>query len=378
MTSDDKKYDRIRALEKICAVDRYGSLDGVQFDLRHELLDPAEWQTRFPISWVWGDDPYGQRPGLPFIWFPWHGEFNKIALMQQVEDSIKEHIARSNEVLTSTMTRKLRAHYRKDVIPECVVNCGDKIVVESVKRTPIADEFSHLHDSEVRFAYCNVLRQNGKITKISRPITFLGITSVNTKKLDHNEFDRLDHNEFDRIVFRIAKHFGVKSLYDLKWEGGLASAAAYYAKTVLYYSEEALKSIRTLDFDSPDYAKAKSHWESVNRAVLTGYYWARAEAELAMKPLATSALRAKAGATSGGTKSGKTRQRKRAETWEPIAREMAKGIRAENPTFSQDDVATEIDAGWKPTTCDPPGHSTLKGLISRMEQAGELPKRLRT
>ena len=200
MTSDDKKYDRIRALEKICAVDRYGSLDGVQFDLRHELLDPAEWQTRFPISWVWGDDPYGQRPGLPFIWFPWHGEFNKIALMQQVEDSIKEHIARSNEVLTSTMTRKLRAHYRKDVIPECVVNCGDKIVVKSVKRTPIADEFSHLHDSEVRFAYCNVLRQNGKITKISRPITFLGITSVNTKKLDHNEFDRLDHNEFDKSI----------------------------------------------------------------------------------------------------------------------------------------------------------------------------------
>ena len=99
---------------------------------------------------------------------------------------------------------------------------------------------------------------------------------------------------------------------------------------------------------------------------------------MAMKPLATSALRVKAGATSGGTKSGKTRQRKRAETWEPIAREMAKGIRAENPTFSQDDVATEIDAGWKATTWDPPGHSTLKGLISRMEQAGELPKRLRT
>ena len=371
MTSVDEKYERMRALEKICAVDRYGSLDGVQFDLRHELLDPAEWQTRSSVGWAWGEDPYGQHPGLPFIWFPWHGEFNKIALMQQVEDLIKEHVALFNEVLTNAMTRKLRARYRRDVIPECVVNFGDKIVVEFVKRTPIDDEFSHLHDFEIRFAYCRVLRPNGKISKISTPITFLGTTSVNTKNPDHNEFDR--------IVYRISKHFGVKSLYDLEWDkGGLASAAAHCAKAVLYYSKEALKSIRTLDFDSPDYAKANSHWKSVNKAVLTGYYWARAEAELAMKPLATSALRAKAGATSGGAESGKARQRKRAETWEPIAREMAKGIRAENPTFSQDDVATEIDAGWKATTCDPPGHSTLKGLISRMEQAGELPKRLRT
>jgi hypothetical protein len=109
-----------------------------------------------------------------------------------------------------------------------------------------------------------------------------------------------------------------------------------------------------------------------------GYHWANAEAEARMKPLAISALRVKAGATSGGSKSGAVRRQKRAASWEPIARQMAKDIRADNPTFSQDDVAKEIDFTWQVKTCDPPGHSTLKGLVSRMELAGELPKRRRT
>jgi hypothetical protein len=244
----------------------------------------------------------------------------------------------------------------------------DKVVVDFVKVSSIDHEFSHLHDSEFRFAYCKIIRVDRRVVKIKSPIFFVGLTTVKTKISKYNSFDR--------IVHRMLKHFRVDSLYELKWDrDDLAYQAADYALSVLSHSKEALELVRDLDFGSPDYVKARSHWESVNRAVLTGYYWARAEAELAMKPLATSALRVKAGAASGGTKSGKTRQRKRAETWEPIAREMARGIRAENPTFSQDDVATEIDAGWKATTCDPPGHSTLKGLISRMEQAGELPSR---
>jgi hypothetical protein len=107
-----------------------------------------------------------------------------------------------------------------------------------------------------------------------------------------------------------------------------------------------------------------------------GYLWAQIEAEFELKPLAKLARRVKAGAISGGSKSGQVRRRKRAETWEAIAKEMAKGIRARNPTFSQDRVADEISALWQDE--NPKGHGTLKGLISRMEKAGELPKKQRT
>jgi len=110
-----------------------------------------------------------------------------------------------------------------------------------------------------------------------------------------------------------------------------------------------------------------------DRAVYVGYLWAKAEAELNLKPLAKSALRARSGAKSGGAKSGAARRQKRAETWEAIAKEKAKRIRAENPTFSQERVATEIYFEWPDT--NPPGPNTLKGLISRMEKAGELSKR---
>jgi len=115
----------------------------------------------------------------------------------------------------------------------------------------------------------------------------------------------------------------------------------------------------------------------MEHAVSLGYHWANAEAESRMKPLAISALAVKAGAKSGGSKSGKVRRRKRAETWEPIAKQMAKDIRADNPSASQDVVATEIANGWKSCECDPPGHMTLKILVSDMEKAGELPTRRR-
>jgi hypothetical protein len=131
------------------------------------------------------------------------------------------------------------------------------------------------------------------------------------------------------------------------------------------------------DPDDPLVRNANDACLAIAEAVRLGYLWAQTEAEFELKPLARSARRVKAGATSGGSKSGVVRRQKRVASWEPIAKEMAKLIRAQNPTFSQDKVADEISARWQARTCDPPGHPTLKGLISTMEQAGELPKRRR-
>jgi hypothetical protein len=110
--------------------------------------------------------------------------------------------------------------------------------------------------------------------------------------------------------------------------------------------------------------------------VLLGYIWAKAENELGMQPLADAAVRAKLGGVAGGRKSGAARRKKRATTWEPHARELAVNIRAREPTLSQDRLAEEICVRWKLEEVAPPGHKTLKGLISKMEIQGELPRRV--
>ena len=38
----DEEHNGKVVLHKISEVDRYGAFEGVEFDLRHELLDPAE------------------------------------------------------------------------------------------------------------------------------------------------------------------------------------------------------------------------------------------------------------------------------------------------------------------------------------------------
>lgn len=139
------------------------------------------------------------------------------------------------------------------------------------------------------------------------------------------------------------------------------------------------EDIRSLANDlhppSPERHAACSTLNLVNSAVIVGYLWANAEAELGLKPLAESTLRMKAGGSLGGNKSGEARRNKRAKTWEPHARELANAIREERPSFSQDRVASEIMARWKEANFDPPGHKTLKSLLSQMERDGQLPTR---
>jgi hypothetical protein len=372
---ENDETERREALVEIFYRTRLGTVEGIEFDLRHNLLDPAEWQVWDVIGTESfggeGSYAYGRRSGLPFIWFPWYGNFSNDGLSKEVDTCIKE----SNEYRKTVKDKnqpkvKSRSDYLKEFTPDAIVQTGDKIVIDFVSRHPAGDEFAHLHDAEFRFAYCKIIRANWKPVKIKKPILFVGVTSVIVK--------RADYNSFERISNRICDYFSVNRLADIHCDkGDFACTAAYYAHWVISESRDALKLMHSDHGYSPDYHKANHHWRSVNQAVLMGYFWARAEAEMNMKPLAISGLRVKAGGSSGGKTSGNKRRQKRTETWEPVAMQMAKAIRRDNPSASQDDVAAEIDAGWKDATCDPPGHSTLKGLISRMEHAGELPKRRR-
>jgi hypothetical protein len=67
MAEDETDLDA--ALLEICNVTRYGTVEGVVFDLRHERLDPKEWLMK-PIRFSEFSRPF-RREGQPFLWFPW-------------------------------------------------------------------------------------------------------------------------------------------------------------------------------------------------------------------------------------------------------------------------------------------------------------------
>jgi hypothetical protein len=377
MDMSNEDIARFDALWRICHVTRHGVVDDVEIDLRHELLNPSEWQM-FTIGI--DEPPYSRLP--PFIWFPWYGVFDKQSLRLEAEEDFRRtEEYYSKRALENPDAPNLRgrtqkahvAHYVRTGTPECFVSAGDKIVVHSVNRTSDGDDFNHPHDSEVRFAELRIVRVNGRSEKIKTPIMFNGLTSIMTR--------RSHHHYFDKIYYRICQHFGVRSLEELDWDvaeahGGFAVGAACHARTIEMSSGELRRLADSLNFGDRACHDAFAAWRCVDEAAFMGYLWAKAEAEAKMKPLAQSALRLKASGSLGGSKSGKKRQEKR-EAWQAIARKMAIKIRGEKPFASQDDIATEITFRWKPEKPRAPGHSTLKALVSAMVKTGELLKRQR-
>jgi hypothetical protein len=376
---DDENFKkREQALSDICQTTRHGIVDGVEFDFRHELLDPREWQMEtIGIE----TPPYFIRRFDPLIWFPWYGEFDKAKLRREAKLWYEsEEKWRRNEIDYDQLP-KHRLFVRRDLLsipvddyirngtPECTIYAGDKVIVKRVDRHIFdegLDAYTHPHDYETRYARLSVVRSYGKVEQIETPVPFRGTTEL----FGSGSFEHF----FDRICRRISQHAAHPSgkLTFLFFDGQLAQMSAQMIERRM---GEFRKLAASGDPDDPLVRNAKDACLAIAEAVRLGYHWAHTEAEFELKPLAKLARRVKAGAMSGGSKSGQERRRKRAETWEVIAKEMAKDIRARYPTLSQDKVAAEIYAGWKATTCDPRGHTTLKGLISRMEKAGELPKR---
>jgi hypothetical protein len=89
MDMSDEYNARFDGLSRICRNLQHGVVDGVEIDLRHEHLDPAEWQM-FTIGL---DEPphLGRdRPYEPFIWFPWYGVFDEELLRREAEESFRQ------------------------------------------------------------------------------------------------------------------------------------------------------------------------------------------------------------------------------------------------------------------------------------------------
>ncbi len=329
---------------RICQIDRVGAIDRVEFDLRSNLLSPSEWVT-IPLRTRLRNAQEAPQSEGPFLWFPWFGPYGD-----------------------TQPGRK----------PDAIVNTGDKVVIASVERANEGDDFDHPHDVEVRRAYLRIERKNGEVDQIPVPLEYTGLSALRGPGFSGDPFENLKA--------RILEHFGLEEL-----DGDVGSdepAIALEALRLACILEAATGRIRELSTGIPLLSDGHSDRSDerlvamdvmamVNASVRLGYLWAKVEAEGNMKPLAKSASRSKVGASRGGTKSALSRTRKRAEGWEPIAKEAAKERRAKDPSISQEKLAGDIDTYWKSEEHKAPGLSTLKALIARMERHGELPRRER-
>jgi hypothetical protein len=313
-------WERICALIRIFRQDRHGIVEGVEFDLRHNMLDPSEWETN-----VLGLDPGMYQPGDPLLWFPWFGAFE------------------------SSDSRK----------PDAFIHQGDKIIIDDVDRFNTGHRLDRLQNGEIRAAYLTVIKPDESKHKIYASLKF-----TNKESIFRN------NAAFDIISWRILEFRQSDNLH--------GSAYAHKAILLHYDIEKRTRETREVarDITSNDekHTQARKDFELLNDALRLGYFWAKVEAELDLLPNAEKALKQPGFGAVGGVKSGEARRRKSANTWEPHARELAKEIRGKDPSLSQDNLATEIAAQWKDMDHREPGSKTLKKLISKMEKDGHLPK----
>ena len=97
--------------------------------------------------------------------------------------------------------------------------------------------------------------------------------------------------------------------------------------------------------------------------------------EIGMKANASNSAKAFTRSSTGkaaGERSGTVRLESR--PWPPVVKEMSISIRAEDPSLSQDKLATEIEFRWKLDDVKPPGHDTIKSYVQELEASGELPR----
>jgi hypothetical protein len=261
---DEADLARYRVLSRITHIDRHGTVDGVEIDLRHELLDPREWETCL-IGDILSKH---RRRGEPFIWFPWFGTFDKESIRAEiVADEIKCGREKSSKTSVDASIR--------DLTPECFVYAGDRIDIDEVERIGIGDIFDRPHDAEVRCARLRIVRAKGKSEKIKTPLMFTGATSLTARTSGHDFFYK--------IVHRICKRFSLQSLSEINLDSK-DKTYAYGALFLAHFIEWRTEEIRKLADDflshSRKHRDAFTTWSLVNESVLLGYFWAKAEAEL--------------------------------------------------------------------------------------------------
>lgn len=264
----------------------HGSIDGVQFELRHPSLPPAEWSCprfftgRSPDhpGYYLGSAPVGDNPT---DWWP----FDSAEAMQEVIDQAEQNA---------------RDEGMEMLYP------GDRVSIAAVEKVRPPDwRLAPPPDREFAVVTLQVTRAHGATEPLrSRTFYHRGSTlgEVEEWEVSSHLFDRLRPlvNEGDgeaRAVFELSERAERErhALHD--------------------FLMERVPSGPMQGLLDPRFHVAASLDQLFNLAALYGYRQGRLEADLAMKPLALETLEREARAVAGGEKRGQRLREEVLETY---------------------------------------------------------------
>lgn len=278
--SDD---ETAKAAALIAGENRRGVVDGVEVDLCHPSLDPADWEP-LPQWYVGGNSGVV----FPSEWS--HPEWPRFKEDREILDCVELH-------------------------------AGDRLTVESVVPEIGDGRFDHPHDRQFQRAYLRVERPSGEILSGIGPLAFFGRTKIR---------NAATREAFDHILERICLHTG-KPLYeqgpngscmpDPSWSGSLEDVARAHAAEAhdAYFRLLALLPEQGL---APAYLRMLA-----NDAALAGFLLGKAELRKAERTAGAILDNAARGA-----------EKVTRTDW----REKAKRLWAENPRWTTNRVATVI------------------------------------
>jgi hypothetical protein len=143
------------------------------------------------------NDPPSRTPMLPYIWFPWYGEFD----YDKVKNDVLAEFNVSNKYHARPLSREVFGHsdeeyqfylksniwkhkklprsWIKDEIevrtPDIIVQSGDYIAVDHAEMNLIRDDpFAPLGDKAGIHLFVNISNDNGLIKVLDKPIVLYG------------------------------------------------------------------------------------------------------------------------------------------------------------------------------------------------------------
>jgi len=318
-------------LELVCRVERTGVVGDVIFDLRHPKLDPMDWTAE---SLLRNEEEQSRCPGRPFLWFPWYGEY-RLELPES-----RARLAANGKSLSKV--RKVALE--KEFSPEQIVCRGDTISLRQVDPEDLTGFGMRdvVQGETVRLALLEITRSERTVISVETPLRFFSRRASTQMNSVNRALSRI------RTMIKDASNTG----------------------TIRRIAAEA-ECIGAMIHSRIHSDRATAELEDIaSLSILLGQLWAKAESATTVQPLAELAQRSQLKAKEDGVKSGRVRGN---APWKQIAEKLAISTRQCEPSFSQDDVATDIATAWKEETPKPPTHETLKKFISKLEHSGVIP-----
>jgi hypothetical protein len=344
---NDRDVDRalrewVRAMSDIYD-NRFGTVGGIVFDFRHELLAKTEWaMPKLGISFsVVRDDP-----DQPKIWFPWFGPAEIGSIWPT---SPKSRFFPATGSADSNHNEELKT---PPLRIETILGDGDRIIIDRVVSTTTDHILEHQHDSEVRCAYLLIQHQDGTATRPTIPITFRGRYALLDTKYPLNVLWEIEQ--------RITDYFQEEnSKIKTKLKGQNS-----YAERALFQLKEVRAMLGSSEFYNPI--------DFVDRALFLGYLWAKAETEVEVKPKAIARIKASKASSEAAKVVAAENSDKADKAWRTGAAECVKTIYQEDSSRTNAEIINLLSTRQSDNEKLPHGEKTLKEFVRSLRESGQI------